>query len=406
MKRISASIILFLTVILIMQTCKGQVSVRDQNITQTRAPKVFAHYMFQWGTNWIGNCYLRPLIGEYDEIDPDVMEYHILLARAAHIDGFIMNPTYFRAGNNIQNQRVFALTDAIGSLNRRYPDCNLKYIFSYDDNNSAKGDRNIIRENYLWLRENIVFHPERGKHYFRDDVTDKAVINAWSSQGRQYHYEAIGNFFNHDSVIFLVRETIDFESSDGNFIWNSMMENCPNIADSSLCWGESGMNSFFTRMEQRSDKTLMMGVVYPGFDDRYVHSWRPDGPWRYMKRFVNDGEVMALTWDKNISFRSTTIQNPWIQIKTWNDWPEGTAIEPAELKSFGYQSIQTCRKKILEFKGISAVQKDDSLGVYVPYEIFQLRKQGKDTRADSTLNLFMAGQYTKALQVARNGTAR
>jgi hypothetical protein len=115
---------------------------------------------------------------------------------------------------------------------------------------------------------------------------------------------------------------------------------------------------------------------------------------------------MALTWDKNISFRSTTIQNPWIQIKTWNDWPEGTAIEPAELKSFGYQSIQTCRKKILEFKGISAVQKDDSLGVYVPYEIFQLRKQGKDIRADSTLNLFMAGQYTKALQVARNGTAR
>jgi hypothetical protein len=367
---------------------------------QIRAHKVFAHYMFQWGTNWIGKCYLRPLIGEYDQLDPDVMEYHILLARAARIDGFIMNPTFFRAGNNIQNQRVFALTDAIGRLNREYPGCNIKYIFSYDDNNSAKGDRDIIRENYQWVRDNVVYHPDRRKDYFRDDATGKSVMMVWCSQGRPYHYEAIGDFFSHDSVTLMVRETMDFEISEGNFPWISMRD-CANLADSSVCWGENYLDNFFAQMGKQKDNTLMIGNVYPGFDDRLVHGWSANGPWRYMKRVVNDGEVMALTWDKNINFKSTTIEDPWIQITTWNDWPEGTSIEPAELKSFGYQAIQTCRRKILDFKGISTVQPDDSLGVLVPYEIFQLRKQGKDARADSTLNLFMARQYKKALQVAR-----
>ncbi len=391
-------ILVFLIVILIVQSYNEDKVPAPE---QTRVHRVFAHYMFQWGTNWIGKCNLRPLIGEYDQLDADVMEYHVLLAHAARIDGFIMNPTYFRAGNTIQNQRVFALTNAIGRLNKRYPDCQIKYIFSYDDNNSANGDRNIIRENYLWVRDNIVYHPERGKNYFRDDATGKAVMMAWCAQGRQSHYEAIGDFFSHDSVIFLVREARDFLSSDGNFPWISM-GSCTNLADSNICWAENALDNFFRLMEQQSDNTVMIGSVYPGFDDRIIHSWEPDGPWRYMKRFVNDGEVMALTWDKNIGFNSTKIENPWIQITTWNDWPEGTAIEPADKKSFGYQAIQTCRKKILNFKRISTVQPDDSLGLLVPYEIFQLRKQGMDSRADSALDLFMAEKYTRALQVARS----
>ena len=301
-----------LLLILVVQSFKED---KEPVPEQTRTHMVFAHYMFQWGTNWIGKCHLQPLIGEYNQLDPAVMEYHVLLARAARIDGFIMNPTFFRAGNSIQNQRVFALIETISRLNEKYPDCQLKYIFSYDDNNSAKGDREIIRENYLWVRDSIVRHPEHSKYYFRDDVTGKAVMMAWCDQGRPYHYEAIGDFFSHDSVIFLVREARDFGSSDGNFPWISM-GSCRNLADSNTCWAKNSLDNFNRLMEQQSDNTLMIGATYPGFDDRIVHDWRPDGPWRYMKRFVDEGEVMALTWDKNINFNSTKIENPWIQIIT------------------------------------------------------------------------------------------
>jgi hypothetical protein len=403
MKKKSISIFLIFAAILILQIFNDQGSVSAQPDTQSRSRKVFAHYMFQWGTNWIDKCYLRPLIGEYDELNPNVMEYHVLLAWAAHIDGFIMNPTFFKAGNNFQNQRVFALTNAIGRLNKKFPNCDIKYIFSYDDNNSANGDRNIIRENYLWMRDNILLHPERSKHYFHDDSTGRAVIMAWSDQGLSYHFEAIGDFFGHDSTIFFVREANNFVSSDGNFPWIAM-SNCPSLRDSSTCWAKDNLDYFFTKMKSQSENKIMIGCVYPGFDDRIIHSWTPNGPWRYMKRFVTEGEVMALTWDKNINYKSTTVENPWIQITTWNDWPEGTAIEPADQKSFGYQAIQTCRKKILEFKQISTVELEDSLGLLVPYEIFQLRKRGMNARADSTLNLFMDRQYAKALQVARHIT--
>jgi hypothetical protein len=400
MKKICSIIFVIFTATLILQVFNDQGSVSAEPNAQSRSHKVFAHYMLQWGTNWIDKCYLRPLIGEYDELDPDVMEYHVLLAKAAHIDGFIMNPTFFVASDNFQNQRVFALTDAIGRLNKKFPKNNMQYIFSYDDNNSANGNRKIIRDNYQWIRDNIVRQPERRKNYFHDEITGKAVMMAWCDQGRPYHYEAIGDFFGHDSVLFISREPKDFEISDGNFPWIAMHK-CTSLADSSACWGEDSLDEFFKTMQSQNDNKLMIGNVYPGFDDRIIHSWTPNGAWRYMKRLVNDGEVMSLTWDKNINFKSATIDNPWIQITTWNDWPEGTAIEPGDRKSFGYQAIQTCRKKILEFKQISTVEPEDSMGVLVPYEIFQLRKQGMTARAESTLNLFMDKQYIEALKMAR-----
>lgn len=391
MKKISICIALIFASIFV------QASQRPK--PKPRAHKVFAHYMFQWGTNWLQKCYLHPLIGEYNQLDPDVIEYHILLARAAHIDGFIMNPTSFKAGNSLQVRRLLAFTSAIGRLNEKFPECDIQYIFSYDDNNTANGDRNIIRENYRWVRDSIVRHPERRKYYFHDDVTGKAVIMAWSAQGVPYHYEAIGDFFGHDSTLFMAQGAKNFDYSDGNFPWISM-GSCKNLADSSICWGESALNSFYNSMEQHN-KTLAIGNVYPGFDDRIVHSWTRDGAWRYMKRVVNDGEVMAITWDKNINFKSATIEVPWIQITTWNDWAEGTSIEPGDAKSFGYQAIQICRKKALDFKNIKAGPAD-SLGVTVPYEIFKLRKKGMNARADAVLNLFMKNKYSKALKLARS----
>src|ERR1700761_4066148 len=129
MKKISVFLLLILLSIVVYAAHRPK--------PQVRAHKVFAHYMFQWGTNWFHNCYLHPLIGEYNQLDPDVIEYHILLARAAHIDGFIMNPTYFKAGNGIQVQRLLAFTSAIDRLNEKFPKCDIRYIFSYDDNNSA-----------------------------------------------------------------------------------------------------------------------------------------------------------------------------------------------------------------------------------------------------------------------------
>ena len=294
MKKISVFLLLILLSIVVYAAHRPK--------PQVRAHKVFAHYMFQWGTNWFHNCYLRPLIGEYNQLDPDVIEYHILLAKAAHIDGFIMNPTFFKAGNGIQNQRMLAFTSAIDRLNEKFPQCNIQYIYSYDDNNSANGDRNIIRENYQWIRDSVVRHPERGKYYFHDDVTGKAVIMAWSAQGVPYHYEAIGDFFGHDKVLFMVQGARNFESSDGNFPWIAM-SSCQSLADSTVCWGESALNSFYNVMEQHN-RTLAIGNVYPGFDDRLVHSWSKNGAWRYMKREVSQGEVMALTWDKNINFKS------------------------------------------------------------------------------------------------------
>ena len=40
------------------------------------------------------NSYLKPLVGMQNPVDPAFIEYEILLAKAARIDGFIINPTF------------------------------------------------------------------------------------------------------------------------------------------------------------------------------------------------------------------------------------------------------------------------------------------------------------------------
>lgn len=371
---------------------------------QERNKKAFAHYMFQWGTGWISKCHLKPLIGEYNQLDPTVLEYHILLAFAARIDGFIMNPTFFEAGDQIQNQRMLALIDAAGKLNRQFPEFVFTNIFSYDDNNKDNGNADAIHRNHTWVRDNIVKHAQRRINYFRDNKTGKPVIMNWSDQGRANHYKSVGSLYGRDSVLFLVREATDFMNSDGNFPWIAMSD-CPQLSDSLKCWGKRYLDNFTQRMGPAKSEAIVIGGVYPGFDDRIVRSWTPGGAWRYMKRVLPEGDVMSLTWDHFQQNAVKELGSSWVQIITWNDWPEGSSVEPATLQSEGYLSLETNRKRIADFKGVTNLPIDDSLGIRIPYEIFKLRKAGDNTKAEKVLEYFIKRQYTAAMQVARGMTA-
>jgi hypothetical protein len=151
---------------------------------------------------------------------------------------------------------------------------------------------------------------------------------------------------------------------------------------------------------------VVVSSMYPGFDNRHA-GW--DGRWRYIRRFVDDGEVMALTWDKNIE-ASERLDIPWIQIVTWNAWPEGTSVEPATLPPdgiesephFGYQALETCREKIIAFKGISDLPDDHELSIRIPYEIYKLRRQNKHDQADKILHHFMNNRHAEAMQIAKD----
>ncbi len=108
-----------------------------------------------------------------------------------------------------------------------------------------------------------------------------------------------------------------------------------------------------------------MAVAYPRFHDIYeeanVHkSWG---------RIADDGgKTFAVTLEKALQNRL-----PLIQICTWNDWGEGTVIEPSV--EFGYRDlevIQRLRRQSIE-PGFAARPQD----LRLPHRLYQLRKLAK-----------------------------
>ena len=369
-----------------------------------RAPKVFAHFMPAHGDGG-SVAHHKSLIGPHALDDPDVIEYQILTAKATHLDGFILNPTHFRGSDDYDlNVHTLQIINRILELNETRPDFNFNYIFSYDDNGIAKGDRDTILNDYAWLRDNILFHPERSRACFRDDVTGKQVMMVWSGhsgEGRVHHWEAVGKYLGHDKVMLLMHEGIGRDACDGHFSWFFCVPNNSPFKteeERARLWGSEEYDAFLAETKEHPGK-MFVGSAYPGFDDRFA-PWNEG--WWYIARDVPEGETYALTWKKIMNYNAanagTDFQIPWVQVVTWNDWPEGTAVEPAAFDGYGFRATESCRSHNVMFKNLD-VPADDGMGIYVPYRILLLRRAGRHETADQVLDCFLDQRYSDAWKI-------
>lgn len=89
-------------------------------------------------------------------------------------------------------------------------------------------------------------------------------------------------------------------------------------------WGGPYLDWFYQTMADPMlpySGMLAVGAVWPGFNDSLA-PWRGEAP-RFIAR--REGQTWEATWDLAIQH-----QPPLVQIATWNDWEEGTAVEPGE----------------------------------------------------------------------------
>jgi hypothetical protein len=132
-----------------------------------------------------------------------------------------------------------------------------------------------------------------------------------------------------------------------------------------------------------------MSGVWPGFNDYAVWGWG-GGP-RLMPRY--DGRLYDSTWDWVIDNNL-----PVVQIATWNDWFEGTIIEPAV--EFGSLYLQKTFAKSAEFKNLPVSPVPD---FNVPVWIYRLRDITDDPYVLGDLtaacNYIKAGQFEQAKNI-------
>jgi hypothetical protein len=394
-------------------------------VTKTNSIKVYAHYMpwfigptnpdatstgYSWGSHWTANgggadpnsfstvtnyvgasvsvrnidAHYHPLIGPYDEQDPYVIEDHFLLMKLAGIDG-IMIDWYGLANNGasdagVNQNNTAAMIANIGKYG-------LKYGLVMEDaawngsptSGGAHNNGTFAATNYFTDANYIKLGDMRGSG---DPNAGAPLVAVFGPQQFKQpgQWSSILGSGNTKAFLPLYGQAAQIGTdAGGTFVWpypqatKTMGANAWYTDNSSYYDG-----TYYTggapnlRNNKKESNTVLgnnviLGSAYPGFNDFY------GGGGANADGFIPRNAVAGGNPTAGASTLSTMLnlcqanksEIDGIQIATWNDFSEGTVIEPTV--EYGFQSLVT----IQQFTGVSFVEKDLR---YVD-TLFRLRKQ-------------------------------
>lgn len=394
------------------------------------SPKpVMVHYMpwFQtpyslggtsWGYHWtmnyfnpntltngnreIGSWYY-PLIGPYDSIDPAVLEYHVMLMKLAGIDGVIVDwygqDNYYDYA--INDARTLALLNYIQKAG-------LKFSLCYEDQTIkqeiAGGPRNGINV----TSNNAVAHAQQTMLYAQTNYFASPNYLRWNGQpvllnfGPQYfmqstQWTAIFSVLSpsNQPAFFTLYNRLS-PVATGAFNWfPSMTTNTP----------PSQVQSYLNSFEQSAASwPAFISTAFPRFHDIYAQAGgTSDG-------YLDDANGSTLS---NTLARALTNSSGLVQIATWNDYGEGTIIEPTAsgvsgcalvdshqpTTVYGYTDlgiIQDCRRTYLD-----ASFPYHTYDLALALRLFNLRKQyGNNAILAAEMDRIFANVVTGQLTAA------
>ena len=270
-----------------------------------------------------------PLIGPYDSADPAVLEYHVLLMKVAGIDGVVVDwygsADYFDyALVNRNVSRLFDYTRKAG----------LKFAICYEDQTVQRfidGKRLTAAEaiqhaqqEMLYLQTNFFCDPSYfrlngkpllenfGPQYFLSSTNWDAIFSGLESSNRP-------NFFTEDNPLSAGHGAFDWPP-----MWLSQQPGTGGVLS------EASLKNYLDDFEKKATAwTAFISGAFPRFHDIYQHAGVRNY-WGYLGD--KDGETLRETFN-----RALTNNSVLVQMVTWNDFGEGTAIEPT--KEYGFRDL-------------------------------------------------------------------
>lgn len=309
-------------------------------------PKTMVHYMGWYGSDqsgadslrhWVHGTANKPLLGRYDSHDRAIILCHMLWFWSAGIDAVVVN-----VKDEYDRQTLLHVNDIISHLTKLSEGkFDLKIAISFDDQGF---DLELPLDTALYkveqFQKNLV---EGNDSYLR--YKGKPVI---------YSFDYPHKFLTAETL----RATLDdvFGDRGALLVWNTFGEgeNTEDYVDAfypwvqpggswdadGLNWGKGYLDYFYRTANEfeNSSQKFIGGGVWPGFDDRNNTSW---GGNRLISR--QDGTVYDSTWSFVREY-SDSLTMEYVMIETWNDWNEGTEIEPSE--EYGYKYIVRTEENI------------------------------------------------------------
>lgn len=333
-------------------------------------PDIYVHYMpwyqvkpisQEWGWHWtmghfkpdevkdgrhpIASKYY-PVIGPYDSSDPAVIEYQVLNMKiagftGAMIDWYGKEDVYDYAVNH---RHTLAFITQLKKAKMKYAlvleDSTLPNLIKFGK--VKEGSAVAYGKELLdWMSSTFFSDPL----YLKDDGVPVMPVFGPAYYKPSDWKELLAN---RKLRVYGVNGAYSFEN--GGFSWPAPKENSEYLA------------GFYKRASAYS--TFIAGA-YPRFNDVYeqagVHpSWGniPD----------DDGKTFRSTLE--MAWKSGS---KWIQVATWNDWGEGTQIEPSV--EFGVRDLVVVQNQVkVGNPKLPFSSKDFDL----PLKIYRLRKSKAD----------------------------
>ena len=386
-------------------------SLDTASAPQDGTPLFMAHYMpwYQtpevsgyWGWHWkmdhfdprqvdaagypqIASHYM-PLTGPYDSKDPALLEYQMLLMKMSGIDGVIVD------WYGSTNQNDYGVNNqATGSLFEAVKKAGLLFAVCYEDQTVKV----LVDSHKLDVAE-VYTQGQADMAYLQANwFQDPAYLKAGESPvlfvfGPQYFINApdwdmlFANLSNRPALVTLDQHFVPGVAA--TFPWPPMSSSQDGVL--SLNGVESYLDTFYRKAQNYKFK---VAGAFPGFHDIYLEA---GVSMSYGYLDANDGETFKLTLEKAIQ------QNPAvIQLITWNDYGEGTIIEPTV--QFEYRYLEMVQAARQELDGSKRLYTQADLRL--PLQLFQLRKQFPDgkiqARLDEAFQHMVAGEMDQAAEI-------
>ncbi len=373
-------------------------SLEAQDTSESTSEKrlVLAHYMpwyvakpksQVWGWHWTMNhfgpdqavdgkrqiaSHYYPLIGPYDSGDEHVLEYHLLTMKLAGIDGVIVD------WYGLADFRDYAILHRnTQRLVEQATRLDMKSVICYEDQTipalvDAKrvtADQKVthaVRE-IDWLASN----------WFQLDgyvqINGRPVLLSFGHAGLS-NEEWTVCLKQLQSPVAYFSEHFRRNSAVGGFDWPIPTQ---------------GLAATQRFAKAARDWPSSIPVAYPRFVDIYAEAELHDS---YGKVDDDDGKTFRKSLEQAFSLNSQLVQ-----IATWNDWGEGTNIEPS--REFGYRDLEVLQ--LARRKHIDSQFSHTTADLRLPYRLLQLRRNATSRETTKQLDQIASMLSTGKSTVAR-----
>lgn len=312
-----------------------------------------------------------PLIGPYDSNDPTVLDYHLLLMKYAGIEGVLVD----WYGSRTAAASLEALQKAVERAG-------LEIAIVYEDRNNLDGAEGLDQM-IQWGAADMTYLE---RNFFRRDsytkVDGRPLLLCFGpiALNKQDYPRSP----THWTEIFTGLATKPCFMPLYGHAGNAADDRNNNVAGE-FTWIDANNRNFYDGL-RNTYGTSFIASAYPGFRDYYA-----EGGWGTSINSIDyrDGaefrEQLAVAEEKQV---------PMIQLATWNDFGEGTQIEPTV--EDGYKYLETVQQ-------FAKVKYDRSVFEEI-YKLYTLRvahagESAVTAKLDEAFRAFAAARPDKAAEL-------